>query len=285
MAACAGLACLPVYAVDLSGLVDLRAVHASSAASWTREGLGKLRYDQHNDGLRLGQAMLRVDGELLDTVSAAAIVNAADDRSKMLDITEGWVRWNPLPGSAWKHTVRAGQFFPHLSLENDGLGWTPTRSISTSAINSWVGEELRTRGIEFGTRRRGRAAGDAADKCIDCDLALKKVGDLQVGRPDPVHHVNRETMRVERAAGGEDDRRCRSSTQQYNKPERDHLQKRERAKQRSNAVAVRNDPSAGDDHPGSLFHRPQVRAWLHVEIDQRGDGELLALRRRAKPPL
>ena len=169
-AACAGLACLPAHAIDLSGLVDLRAVHASSATSWTREGLGKLRYDQHNDGLRLGQAMLRVDGELLDTVSAVAIVNAADDRSKMLDITEGWVRWNPLPGGAWKHTVRAGQFFPHLSLENDGLGWTPTRSISTSAINSWVGEELRTRGIEFGTRRHGRVAGDAHD--IGLTLAI-----------------------------------------------------------------------------------------------------------------
>ncbi len=162
-AACAALACLPAAAVDVSALVDLRAVHADSRSSWTREGLGKLRHDRHNDGLRLGQAMLRLDAELLDTVSAVAIVNAADDRSKMLDITEGWLRWNPIPAGPWKTSVRAGQFFPHLSLENDGLGWTPTRTVSTSAINSWVGEELRTRGLEIGVRRRGRAAGDAHD--------------------------------------------------------------------------------------------------------------------------
>jgi hypothetical protein len=161
------LAGAPAQAIEVTGVVDLRAVAAHGPASWTREGLGKLRYDPHNDGLRLGQAMLRGDAELGDTVSGVLIVNAADDRSRTLNITEGWLRWNPIPSGPWKTSVRAGQFFPAMSLENDGIGWTPTRSISTSAINSWIGEELRTRGLEVQLVRRGRAAGDAHDLGIN----------------------------------------------------------------------------------------------------------------------
>lgn len=154
---------LPALAIDTSGLLDVRAIAARAPDSWTRAGLGKLRYDEHNDGLRLGQAMLRLDGEVFDTVSGVLNLNAADDRRGALDVTEGWLRWNPLPGGPWKTSVRAGQFFPAMSLENDGLGWTPTRTVSTSAINSWIGEELRTRGVEASFQRRGRVAGDAHD--------------------------------------------------------------------------------------------------------------------------
>src|SRR4051812_1094771 len=82
-------------AIDTSGLLDVRAVSAHAQDSWTRAGLGKLRYDGQNDGLRLGQAMLRIDAELLDTVSGVLIFNAADDRRGVLDINEGWLRWNP----------------------------------------------------------------------------------------------------------------------------------------------------------------------------------------------
>ena len=44
--------------------------------------------------------------------------------------------------------MKAGAFFPTISLENDDLGWTSPYTLTPSAINSWIGEELRTIGSE-----------------------------------------------------------------------------------------------------------------------------------------
>ena len=51
-------------------------------------------------------------------------------------------------------SVKTGAFFPTISLENDDLGWTSPYTLTPSAINSWIGEELRTIGSE------GTCAGD-----------------------------------------------------------------------------------------------------------------------------
>ena len=48
--------------------------------------------------------------------------------------------------------MKAGAFFPTISLENDDIGWTSPYTLTPSAINSWIGEELRTIGSE-GTLR------------------------------------------------------------------------------------------------------------------------------------
>jgi hypothetical protein len=160
-------ACAPgaVRAAELRGLVDLRAVASDSERGWTRAGLGKLRYDESSDGLRLGQAMLRADADLADTVTAALVLNAADDRRRVLDVNEAWLEWSPIPSGPWKARVKAGAFFPVISREiaYDGIGWTPERTISSSAINSWIGEEFRTKGVELQLLRRGRGQGSPHD--------------------------------------------------------------------------------------------------------------------------
>ncbi len=163
------------HAIDISGTLDLRAVSARSSDSWTRAGLGKLRYDERSDGLRLGQALVRTDAEVADTLSATAIVSFDDQRSGVADLNEAWLRWTPVPSGPWKTSMRAGAFFPHMSLENDGVGWTPTRTASTSAVNSWIGEELRTIGIELNLARRGRTVGSAHD--FGFTAALYKAND------------------------------------------------------------------------------------------------------------
>ena len=157
------LASLPAQAVDWSGLIDVRAVAANSTRIRTDDRLCKLR---GGSGLSLGQAILRGDAELADTVSAVVIASAAGDRAHAADINEAWLRWNPVPDGPWKLSVRAGAFFPEMSLENNGIGWTPTRTISASAINSWIGEELRTVGVEATLLRRGRPLGSPHDFAI-----------------------------------------------------------------------------------------------------------------------
>jgi hypothetical protein len=57
--------------------------------------------------------------------------------------------------------MKLGAFFPPISLENEGTGWTSPWTLTPSAINSWVGDELRTIGVEslVEWRYRGGAVG------------------------------------------------------------------------------------------------------------------------------
>ena len=59
-----------------------------------------------------------------------------------------------------------GAFFPPISLENDGIGWTSRWTLTPSAINSWVGEELRTIGAELRVEHRGDAGTFSAQAAL-----------------------------------------------------------------------------------------------------------------------
>jgi hypothetical protein len=65
----------------------------------------------------------------------------------VIDALETYLRYDQMRGDlGW--SVKAGAFFPTISLENDDIGWTSPYSLTPSAINSWIGDELRTIGSE-----------------------------------------------------------------------------------------------------------------------------------------
>jgi hypothetical protein len=53
-----------------------------------------------------------------------------------------------VPRGATRLSARAGLVYPDISLEHDGPAWTVADTITPSAINSWVGEELKVAGVE-----------------------------------------------------------------------------------------------------------------------------------------
>ena len=170
---CAALLALYIpsfcYAVEFSGLLDIRAVAAGGDRSWTRSGLDKSQYDDRNDGLRLGQGIFAVESELSHAISGSLVLSANDDRSTVVDLQEAWLGWNPLPFGHWKMRAKVGAFFPtrmNLEVDYDRLTWTPTRTLSASAVNSWVGEELRTQGLELIFKRLGRVDGSLHDFAV-----------------------------------------------------------------------------------------------------------------------
>ena len=151
----------PALALEFSGLLDLRATATNTARSWTEEGSGKTRYDRSGAALRLGQALLRAEGDVGEAVRATLVgLNAYDDRSQLIDVSEAFLHWRPLPAGPWRSRVRLGAFFPASSLEidYDDIGWTPTRTLSSSAINSWIGEEIRPVGVEYDLLHKGLGA-------------------------------------------------------------------------------------------------------------------------------
>jgi len=136
------------------GALDISAIHVSSPlTTWLDEGEGKLRFDEGDTTLQFSRAFLEYRGRLTSTVVAHGVLNIQDTKEKILDLTEAYLEWRPVPTTPWRVRSRLGAFYPRLSLENVEAGWSSPYSLSASAINTWIGEELRTFGGEVRVSR------------------------------------------------------------------------------------------------------------------------------------
>jgi hypothetical protein len=122
--------------------------------SWVEGGWGKLRYDENTDGLNLYHAFADAQFRISSTVNVKATLNLNTDLSNRLDLLEGYVEWRPVPVTPWRLRFRLGAFYPHISMENIDVAWTSPYTLSFSAINTWLAEELRAIGGELNVSRR-----------------------------------------------------------------------------------------------------------------------------------
>ena len=132
------------------GYVDARLIVPSNQESWEHGLLGKLRYgaEDNKPELRIaeavGQGVVLITPELM----ALAVVRIEPEQRTFFDFLEAYVRYRPVSTTPWRWSVKAGAFFAPISLENTEIGWTSPWTLTPSAINTWVGEELRTIGAE-----------------------------------------------------------------------------------------------------------------------------------------
>jgi hypothetical protein len=151
---------------QLQALVSLRGVAADGETSWLDRGLGKLRFDDRDEPLALGAVALDYRAVLLPTVTAHATATAYGDGQHVIDLDEAYLAWRPVPHSSWKWQLRGGAFHAPFSLENTDIGWTSPYTVSSSALNSWFGEELRTIGGEVQLTHLGAPAGSPHDVSV-----------------------------------------------------------------------------------------------------------------------
>jgi hypothetical protein len=137
----------------LSGLVDLRLVAADGEQSWVDGRVGKARFGDGHQGLRLGEAALVWNPRFTDTLSAVIVAESQDGQRHLVDLGEGYLAYRSRPGATLRLSARAGVFYPPISLEHDGLDWSVPDTITPSAINTWVAEETKVVGIEATIRR------------------------------------------------------------------------------------------------------------------------------------
>lgn len=134
--------------------IDIDSAAPSTDIDFAAVGaVGKLRYDDAYDGVGVARVLLEYDGLLAPTWRAHVVADYVDDFENELGVTEAFLEWRPVPKSANRHRVKLGAFYPELSLENDAAGWGSGFSISSSAINTWLAEELRTIGAEWTLQR------------------------------------------------------------------------------------------------------------------------------------
>jgi hypothetical protein len=140
------------HEIDLSLRFDL--VDASSSlASWPGGGIGKLRYDE-SDSIEASRITIDYGGRIKPTLWVRVIADYVNDGSEGLDLAEAFITWRPVPRSNNRHQLRAGAMYPPFSYENTATGWTSPYTISFSAINTWLGEEIRPAGLEWSMTRR-----------------------------------------------------------------------------------------------------------------------------------
>jgi len=142
----------------LTAYANLDLATADGPRAWLDDrsglgGTGKGRFgNPDGDGLRVrpyvSEAGLVVQPDFGWSLSGLVSVIAQHGQDKAVDVSEAYLRWRPLPFGPVRTNVRAGVFYPPISLEHRGGEWPVVETITPSAINSWIGEEVKVGGIE-----------------------------------------------------------------------------------------------------------------------------------------
>ena len=164
---------LPFVLLALSGVsratdwelsLDARVVSSDAYRSFMQGGFGTVRFGSDDSGLRLGRARFAVTQSLGQLWSAHLDASAFDDQgASALGVTEAYVLFRPYPFAGYRFRLKAGGFYPPLSLENRAAGWESPYTLSYSAINSWLAVEVRTIGLEGQLEWLGTRNGHAFD--------------------------------------------------------------------------------------------------------------------------
>jgi hypothetical protein len=145
---------------EFDASADVLAVASDGTRSFLDNGLGELRFDEQHEGVQLDNVRFGYRGDFAEIVHfTVEAVSYADRQSNPLDLTEAFAEIRPYPHGLWRSRLKIGAFYAPISLENRLQGWRSAYSLSPSAINTWVGEELRTFGAEYDLDWLGRQRG------------------------------------------------------------------------------------------------------------------------------
>lgn len=144
-----------IFSADtLTVLLDARLVLANGHTSWVDGGFGKTRFDGTADGdfklraVPVEAALIwqpRITSSLNGNFSAAWQLDGDEE----FDLMEGYLAFNPRRSGNTSFALKAGMYWPEISLEHStGGAWSTVYTITPSAINAWVGEEVKVVGAE-----------------------------------------------------------------------------------------------------------------------------------------
>ncbi|MEO0972666.1 MAG: hypothetical protein AAFX85_06180 [Pseudomonadota bacterium] len=140
-------------------LLDLRLQRPSQELITEDGGYGKGPAGRRGDASqgdlwRAEEVSLLAHAQLAAPVMASVHLQSVE--GELLDVVEGFVRYRPVSTSRVRWGLKAGAFFPALSFENEGIAWSNLYTLTNSAANTWVAEEVRTIGLEAQLEIRGR---------------------------------------------------------------------------------------------------------------------------------
>lgn len=135
----------------LHAVVDARAVAVNGEKSWVDGGFGKARFGSDGDWdfqPKVTEATVMWMPKFTTALSATIVGGYQDGLDNPVDLVEAFVAVKPLPHGSTQWSVRAGLFWPPVSQEHTGGAWSVGETITPSAINAWIGEEVKVVGVE-----------------------------------------------------------------------------------------------------------------------------------------
>lgn len=132
------------HAQQLHGLAEVRLGTTDGEKSWLDGGFGKAG----NTDFNLSQAVLEYRQSFGFSTSAVVSAQYQPDVSPKVDLDEAYLKFKAPPMAWGRVSARVGVFYPPVSQEHTGVGWTTPDTISASAIDTWIGEEVKVGGLE-----------------------------------------------------------------------------------------------------------------------------------------
>src|SRR5437762_340823 len=130
--------------LELNG--DLRLVGIDGQESWVDGGFGKLRSGSDGDlrvSPQFGNANLVWKPQFTWSLGATIVGSLQGGERTEAGLTQAYLTYKPMRTTGLAPSARIGLMWPPVSLEHEGVDWHVRNSITPSAINSWIGEEVR----------------------------------------------------------------------------------------------------------------------------------------------
>jgi hypothetical protein len=135
----------------LHGLADIRLATGDGERGFLAGGFGKT--GRTDNGLSLSDIALEWKPRLGFAASAVVSADYQPQLSPRLDWNEAYLKLKAPPTPLGRIQGRAGLYYPPVSMEHEGVAWSDPDMLSASAINSWIGEEVKVAGVEASLTR------------------------------------------------------------------------------------------------------------------------------------
>ncbi|WP_304217368.1 hypothetical protein [Phenylobacterium aquaticum] len=135
----------------LHGLADIRLTSGDGERGFLAGGFGKT--GRTDNGLSLQDLALEWKPHLGFAVSAVVSADYQPQLTPRLDWNEAYLKLKAPPSRLGRVQGRFGLFYPPVSMEHEGVAWSDPDMLSASAINSWIGEEVKVTGVEASLTR------------------------------------------------------------------------------------------------------------------------------------
>ncbi len=150
---------------SLFGYLAAAGGRVQSQPSWLARGFGRLQTGAERSGSTADRATLEGRLGLRYELGAAFAVQVEgvarrepDSIGDELGLSQAFLEWTQGFAVASELRVRAGLFFLPTTREAIDPLWTSPYTLTLSALNSWIGDEVRPEGVDLGLRLGEHAA-------------------------------------------------------------------------------------------------------------------------------
>jgi len=137
------------------GAIDTSYDSGSDSVSWLNKGWGITRFDKYDDNLSISRAAFTGRVDFTNSWSVFGVAQYVSDPKATFGFTEAYFQYQPI-AKGYQFSAKIGALYPKMSLENTGFAWSSPYTYNFSALNAWLGEEVRAIGTELTIKRPAR---------------------------------------------------------------------------------------------------------------------------------